>query len=484
MTAYFVYGAQSVDDYSHAMLPTIEYFEGKPFDLPPWRSPLLVWSLIPAAHVAKAIGIDTQFGLIRFLSACLGVFSLWGVWAFFQWAKLQNGVSIPVLKNKLTLVGSQVGASLPSSENPRRLEILIPLYLVGLHFLMTFVSTRAFGEVIAMTLVLVGFLWMDQKKVFWGGLLLGIACLYRFQIGILGVGFLIYFLTQKNFKAAGQIALAGALAGLLQAGIDLVYGRFPLETLYAYLYVNKDGAVDHSIQPWYNTWATVVPILFLPFSGPFFRKFKGSDPAGNATEKLWWVLILIFVALHSMIPHKEERFLYPILPLLLILLGRLWARSWGSNYEKYVFRPLFGSLLVFGLVISSTSNSQSAEYEPVKIAEDLKAPVIIWDNDSVLRISFFRHRLVKDPVSFQTFDVWPGTENFPSLQGSHLILVTSNSDRKAEMDLLDFSDSGWLCYPSRSVQSIGDHWIYWMNPKKNVRRRPTWVRECFFQSRS
>ncbi len=457
ITSYLVYGAQSVDDYSHGLLPTLEFFEGKPLDLPLWRSPLLVWTLIPLGKLGLFLGIDTQFGLIRFILLGLALFSSFGIWAFHKWSDLK----------------------LAASPEKNEWLYLVPLYLLSLHFLMTFASTRAFGESLAMTLVLLGFLLMEQKKIFWGALLLGIACLYRFQVGLLAFGFAVFFVYQKNWRNLGWVVIAGLVTMTTEGLIDLGYGRWPLETLYNYFYVNKDGAVDHSIQPWYNTWVTLLPIWFLPFSLPLMTQLKKLDPF----EKVWIGVILFFVLMHSLIPHKEERFLYPILPLMLILFGRIWARAWGSRFEKLFFRPVFGTVLIAGLIVATISNSQAGEYEPLRMAEKLRAPVLIWDYNSVLRISFFRHRLVKPPVDYQEFDRWPSAAELVPLQDRKLFFVTSE---QANLDqwpqaLSAIQAVGWHCLEKIRIQSLADRAIYKMNPKYNTRRKPTYLMECDFK---
>lgn len=475
MTAYFVYGAQSVDDYSHGLLPTLEYFEGKALDLPLWRSPLLVWTLIPFAKLAQLLGLGTQFGQIRFILFGLGLFSCLGIWAYYHWA--QRKAAEPENQGASSRGVSPKTASVFGDDGQTWL-LALPMYLLSLHFLMPFASTRAFGESISITLVLVGFLWIERNRVFQGALLLGIACLYRFQVGLLAFGFAAYFASKKKWRELGLVIAAGATTALLEGLVDLSFGRWPLETLYNYFYVNKDGAVEHSIQPWYNTWATLLPIWFLPFSLPILRQLKKL----SAFERTWLGIILFFVFMHSLIPHKEERFLYPILPLMLLIFGRLWAREWGSRFEKYFFRPFFGLVLALGLAVASTSNSQAGEYEPLLLAERAGRPVLIWDYDSVLRISFFRHRLVKPPVDYQEFDRWPTAPELVAFKDRVLFFVTSKDENLElwKQQSSDILSAGWQCLEKIRIQSPADRVIYRLNPKYNTRRKPTWLIECHF----
>lgn len=305
LTAFFNYGPQSVDDYDHGLIPAWELLRGIPLNLPEWRSPLLVWTLYPLAKLASLAGLDVSFDIFRVIMLGLGVFSLWGIWSFGTYLARHPAFA---------RVSDRAGEPAPSEAVRRRLG-LVPLYLLSLHFILSFAVTRAFGEVIAATLVLVAVLWMEESldrpekgpRFFAGAVLLGVACLYRYQVGVLGIGMAGYLLVSsfhvRRFRELAWLAAGGLVALLLEGGKDLLYGRDFLETLWAYLNVNKNGAIEWSNQPWYNTWTTVMLMFFLPFSAPFFMGLKRTI----RFERVAWTLILLFTAVHSMIPHKEER---------------------------------------------------------------------------------------------------------------------------------------------------------------------------------
>ncbi|MBX3017714.1 MAG: hypothetical protein KF767_07495 [Bdellovibrionaceae bacterium] len=488
LTAYFNYGPQSVDDYDHGLIPAWELLRGIPLNLPEWRSPLLVWTLYPFAKLASLVGLTVSFDIFRVIMLALGVFSLWGIWSFGGY--LARNPSFALTTDRL-------GAPTPLEAERRRLW-LVPLYLLSVHFILSFAVTRAFGEVIAATLVLIAVLWMEESldhmdkgrarlRFFVGASLLGIACLYRYQVGVLGIGMAGYLLATRRFREFGWLAAGGLVALLLEGGKDLLFGRTFLETLLAYLNVNKNGAIEWSNQPWYNTWTTVMLMFFLPFSAPFFIGLKKTI----RFERVVWILILLFTAIHSMIPHKEERFLYPILPLTLVLLGRLWARAWGTKFEKFFFRPFIGLIMIAGLAVATISNSQSGEYEPLLRAARLSGAarlpgsVLIWDNESLLEKSFFRERLVVAPVEYQIHPGLPAIEDLERLRqrGQSLLVVTSNEEKlPAFREWRAGIPAGLDCGELDRIQSIGDRMLYRSNPKYNTRRKPTWIYQCFWPS--
>lgn len=477
-TAYFNYGPQSVDDYDHGLLPAWELLRGIPLDLPAWRSPLLVWTLFPLAWLGKTLGFTVSFDIFRVVMMGLGLFSLLGIWNFGRYLSRNP---------RFLSLTDRVGEPELSEATRRRLW-LVPLYLLSVHFILSFAVTRAFGEVIAATLVLIAVLWMEESldrtdkpaarwRFFFGAALLGIACLYRYQVGVLGVGMAVYLFTTRRFREFALLAAGGMVALLIEGFKDVAFGRYFLESLISYLQVNKNGAVEWSNQPWYNTWTTVMLMFFLPLSLPFFMNLRKTV----RLERILWGLILFFTLLHSLIPHKEERFLYPILPLVLVLLGRLWALSWGTKFEKFFFRPFMGLIMVAGLFVATVSNSQSGEYEPILRAQRLHKSVLIWDWESLLEKGFFRHRLIVPPVEYAAQPRFPDADSMERLRetGQALMLVTSNEERLVEMEAwLRAIPAGLHCAPIDKIQSIGDRMLYRSNPKYNVRRKPTWVTIC------
>jgi hypothetical protein len=461
VTSYVVYGPQSVDDYGHGIIPGIEFTEGKALEIPVWRSPLLVWTLGAITSVGKFFGITEMFSLIRFQLIVLALFSMLLPFYYF-WI------------NRKSL-----------AEDSR--YHLIAMSFLSLHCIVVFASTRAFGESIAMTMSFIALFMMIEavpKKqyglLFFGALLMGIASLYRFQIGVFTIGFLVWLLWKKEWKSISIFVFAGLISAGLQAFVDLGVGRWPLQTLYEYIYVNKDGAVEHSIQPWYNTWITALVLMLVPFSLSLFRHVKKL----NSTEVLIATLCAFFVLTHSLIPHKEERFLYPIVPFLLLLLARLWDFSWNEKFEKWFFRPIAGFILILGFFIVPISNSQSGEYEPMKFAESLGKPTILWENDSLLKNSAFYMKLIRPPVDIKFMGTWPTRDELMAeIENHDFVFVTSNANLITSLqEKIDSFGPSVQCAPIRKIQAPLDTIIYRLNPNQNVRRRPSWLAHCWKQN--
>ncbi len=129
LCAYFVYGPQALDDYKHGVWPAYQHFAGQALDLPDYRSHLLVWILSAFIRVGSWFEVSTALTQVRVMYFGLAGLSLLGL----------------------------VGTYLFVRSFRSRLFPPLALYLVAVYPLMPFVSTRAFGEAIAMSFVLLGF---------------------------------------------------------------------------------------------------------------------------------------------------------------------------------------------------------------------------------------------------------------------------------------------------------------------------------------
>lgn len=470
LTAYISFGPQSVDDYTHAVLPAIEVNRGQPLELPAWRSPLLPQILIQVVAVAKASGMTSQIQQIRTQLCFLALFSMLIPISF---AFLQS--------RKLTLNL----APNPQNESDRRYFWLAMTGLC-LHIVIIFASTRAFGESVAMSLCFAGILLLSEvfftkqcsrTKSILGLLMICLACLFRFQVGILFLPIFAYIIYLKKWPMLIYLMLLGILTAALQGLIDLSVGRYPLQTLAEYFLINKDGGIHHSDQPWINTWLTLFAFAFLPISAGLFIKTKA------LTQELKFILvcILCFTLFHSLIPHKEERFLYPIMPLTILVLAYLWSQAWGLWHEKWVLRPFASLILFLGLCIVPISNSQEGELEPLRVADQTTGPTWIWDYQSLLFESSFRGRLMnpigRGNLNYKNWLQAPTkAEVEAALKEQELVLVTSSEEGRK---LFEQFESIPTCSKIKNIQSLSDALIYKIHPSSNQRRRPTWLISCF-----
>lgn len=462
LSAYFVYGPQALDDYKHGVYPAWQFFAHLPLDLPDYRSRLLVWFLGAFVHIASWFGVESALGQVRAMYVGLAVTSLVAIVGTYLYAQLQ--------RSKL------YGATL--------------LYMMAMFPLMPFVSTRAFGEAVALAFVVFGFGALEKARQqtpnrfgwwFLGFLSLGVATLFRFHAGILffaALGILFYLRLWIGVFAG---VAAGFATLVSQAVIDVASDKAPFGTLIEYLAANEGGAAKYGVSPWYNTWLFVLVVALAPFSFVLFGRLK------SLWRRQWAILIpwLLFVSVHSLVPHKEERFLYPIVGLELWALSYLWASSALSVWSRRVFSSaLFGigSLL---LLVVCFVNSQEGEIEPPAYVQSHYANVSYLDFQSLFGLSRFQFYFLRPPsvlkqVQPSDFTALRIDDEFASEPGrSAVVLLTSDPAAHDQLRLLEgVSTVSSHCLEMREAGSMIDRLLYKMNPKHNQRRRPTWYLVC------
>ncbi len=252
-------------------------------------------------------------GYVAAIKVLLSLISLTAVWFGFAWCRRASGRKAAILA---------AGAN----------AISVPLI---------YFAPKAFNEVVAGNLLLPGlYLGMysgrsqSRRQMFLAGLFCGVAFALRIQLAPAIVFAVLYFCWLHGRKAAA-VLLAGFVVPIMAFGVvDAFTWSYPFQSFVRYFWMNTAGSVSSSYGklPWYTYARTMVnyvgPLLLLALAG--VRK----------SPLLGW-MVLIIVACHSAIPHKEARFLYPVIPLCLTLagLGAVEIATFLGRHSKLCLSP-------------------------------------------------------------------------------------------------------------------------------------------------
>lgn len=463
LLAFYSYGPQSLDDYRHGLFPALQLSHGEKINLPDYRNQPLVWLVAGVITASEKLGFTTALYKLNLVYLFLGLISLVGI----------------------------VGVYFIARNYPRKSLALIFLYAMALSPSLAFVSTRILGESISASFLILalGFLYQyfndaKNKWLVFCCLALGVATIFRFQVGLIYFALGAYFLSQRRFKEILTLLYVGCFLVALQSGFDYLAGRPFLGTLRAYFEINKNGAIEFGVSPWYTTWLTLLGFLFVPISLPtwlaWHRVWK------NHKEIL--LVVLVFVLSHSMIPHKEERFLFPIFPLVSLLLISCWYYSRKTRGVRYFFLPVYAvfniALFIFGVV----SNSQESIVGPVATLQNSDShKSIILDINPAFGSYGLREFFIPDKSKY--FEI----ENFSESNIKNTFAQTNIADIK-ELIVLTSSDvypmeiennlikSLIHCEKFERFQSLSDKLIYYLNRDANQRRRASWRTRCPLQA--
>jgi len=153
---------------------------------------------------------------------------------------------------------------------------------------------------------------------------------------------------------------------IIQGTIDLIIWGRPFAEILGYVSDNILHANSYLTMPWYNYFLVIFGILIPPVSlFLFFGYLK--------TWKKHLIIFLpvaVFFIFHSSFPNKQERFILPVIPFILILGTIGWNNFVSSssfwNNRKRLLKGcwiFFWALNIAGLLIVSVMYSKKSRVE-------------------------------------------------------------------------------------------------------------------------
>ncbi len=251
--------------------------------------------------------------------------------------------------------------------------------MLALLWLFPFISVRNLVEFTCVPFLLWGtwILMKDQKKRspflqgLFAGLILGIAFSMRFQsmvyIGGIGLGLLILGRWKEAISAGIGVVIT---AFLLLATIDIYIWGYPFAELLEYINYNMHSYAEYIIGPWYQYILVLVLALIPPIS--FFLLFGFVYGFIKDWKKylLIFLPVFLFLVFHSYYPNKQERFILPIIPFIIIAGTAGWVQFqqhsafWKKNKRlSFISWSFFWVINITVLLVISTTYSKRARVE-------------------------------------------------------------------------------------------------------------------------
>lgn len=181
---------------------------------------------------------------------------------------------------------------------------------------------------------------LGWRSVLMAGVGIGMATGLRFQCGLIGIGLVPVLLMQRQARALLGIGSTALLTFFLMQSPDLLVWGEPFKQLQAYIAFNAEHAGEYPSGPWYQYILTLVGLLVPPASllilwGAFHRG-KGAAPQ-------WWriaIPVFLFLIFHSAFVNKQERFILPAVPALMVL-GAVGWDLWRKRSRWWTHHPRF-----------------------------------------------------------------------------------------------------------------------------------------------
>jgi len=188
---------------------------------------------------------------------------------------------------------------------------------------------------------------------FFIGCLLGLSFLFRFQTAFMSLGFLLwlFFIYKIDFKNLLKIITGGL--SVIVVGVVIDYWFYETATItfvnYFNLNIIEDVASSYGISPWYYYFIKSSEAAITPF-GVFIWICVLSQFVFDRKSLLCWI-VTPFLLIHFITPHKELRFLFPLvnlLPLLIMMTIQSFNKIEFLNKQKMII----GNLAIIFLIVN------------------------------------------------------------------------------------------------------------------------------------
>jgi GPI mannosyltransferase 3 len=279
------------------------------------RSWLLPGAMAGLWRLAAALGVESSLTLVGLARLCMTLASGASIWLTARLAE--------------RLAGARAGwvAALVLS--------IFPLSVV--------LGYRALSETASAPLVALSALCVLQRSrsgAALAGAAIALACLLRYQNGLFVPTFALWVWSMQRGRGVLAFLTAGAACGLAGGLLDWVTWGAPFHSLITYVRFNlvESGASTFGVAPfWFYARAT------WDSTGPPLLVFASLAAVGAARAPGLGLGAFVYVLAHSLVPHKELRFLLPALPALAALTGIGAERVYAAGPRRVAWWGALGA---------------------------------------------------------------------------------------------------------------------------------------------
>ena len=326
IAVFFAKGYQAVDDHFMTVRPAIDWVNGLPTwfentESLPKRGVLYQYYLFAQFWTCKQLGV-TDFSVLMYINRF--IHALWS----------------------LTLIPmAYYGIKRYADEKAAFLGAL----LIAVHFVNPFMSVRNMVGVICQPFLLGGLLSMevalaDNKRKFslLSGILMGLAFSARHYVVFCTATVWIFLLIKRRWNHLFLYSVGAVILLLINGIVDYFSWGYFLSSIF-FTMSSGSKLFTPPVSPFYTYILLILAALIPPFSvifGGWILKSMKKLPL------TFWAVMVFFI-FHSIVPAKQERFILPIFPALIMLgmigwhysklkdkiwVKRFWTAMWIVNF--------------------------------------------------------------------------------------------------------------------------------------------------------
>lgn len=356
LAVFFAPGYLMVDDHFLVVEAGASWSEGEDYNnWLPWNQ-----GADKKPHAANFAYVGTQFLVFSVLNAC-GIDD----------PKISM-ILIRLLHALYSLLIVYFGFKIAERLSNQRTAFMAGILLAALAWLPNF-SVRQLVEMVCIPpLLWSSWILLKHREglkinhILLAGVGIGLATGLRYQCGVFGIGLGLAFLVERNWKGAFAIGLSSLAVFFLTQVQDIFIWGEPFTQLRAYFSYNESHSGDYPNGPWYMYLLTLsgflVPPLSLFLLFGFFKFFR--------RNLLLWLPTMLFLVFHSFFPNKQERFIVPIIPHIIVLgvlaweLFRKQSTFWQQRRHLYtILMAVFITLNTVGLAVLTFTYGKKSRVE-------------------------------------------------------------------------------------------------------------------------
>ncbi|MBD3192539.1 MAG: hypothetical protein GF308_18005 [Candidatus Heimdallarchaeota archaeon] len=210
----------------------------------------------------------------------------------------------------------------------------------------------------------------NTKKGLWesslAGFFIGFSYMLKFPVAIIAIPIVLWLLYHKRWFYILTFSGTAVLMVLLQGVIDLfTWGSFLHSSLVFIDYNIISGqSAHHGASPFY-AYIALIASRFMAYT-PFFLLFILLGIQKNKKNVYLLGTALFFLIVFSFISHKEYRFVFPVIPYLVMI-----AANGAVKFPKFIKKEqlqkgVYVGLIVITLTCSAVTGIYTKNFQPQK----------------------------------------------------------------------------------------------------------------------
>jgi hypothetical protein len=380
----------------------------------------------------------------------------------------------------IVVYGYKLTLKLADLKSARQVGMILALF-----WILPFMSVRNLIEMVCIPPLMIGYylivlgdLNKKDNNYFYAGLIFGISFIFRYQSLIIPAGIVLVLLTQKSWRHVIRFVSGISLSlFLIQGIVDWIAWGYPFAAFYQYVAFNLAHRFEYVVGPWYQYLILILGVFIPPVS---FYLIFGFAKTWKKLAVLFWPVLLFFL-FHSYFPNKQERFVLPILPFILLLGVIGWqvfiSRSNFWNKRIKLLRASwawFWMINLIMLLVLTFTYPKKTRVEPLiylSQKEDLSGIIIEYNKENMpwfprfylsKQVPIYRFNIEKSTTQFRE-EVLSANKAYPNY-----VFFYGNDQLTDRIERIEKLLAVTLTIDHLIKPSLIDELLHTLNPKHNL----------------